>query len=83
LLGPERGVLGRIETPYWNGLRIATVGGLVAFGGAAIVALGAEGFGKVVVVAGILAGLVGLGYHFILMVIRFTQGKAGKGDKRR
>jgi hypothetical protein len=80
LFGPERGVLGRIKTPYWNGLRIATVGGLTAFIGAAIVAMELEEFGKVVVVAGILTSLMGIGYHFILMVIWFTQGRKGKGD---
>jgi hypothetical protein len=79
-LGPARGVLGRIKTPYWNGLRITTVGGLTAFIGAAIVAMEVEEFGKVVVVAGILTSLVGLGCHFILMVIYFTQGRKGKED---
>ena len=78
LFGSERGVLGKVEAPYWGGLRIATVGGLVAFAGAAIVALGSESFGKVVVVTGILAGVIGLGYHFILMIRWFTKGRAGR-----
>lgn len=72
--GPERGVLGRIGAPYWNGLRIATVGGLVAFSGAAIVALGAENIGRVAVIIGILGGLAGLVYHFVLMFLWFTKG---------
>lgn len=72
-VGPERGVLGRVEAPYWNGLRIATVGGVLAFAGAAIVALGAEGIGKVLVVTGILGGVAGLAYHFVLMVLWFTK----------
>jgi hypothetical protein len=80
LLGPERGFLGNIETSYWSGLRIATLGGLAAFIGAAIVAFGAENFGKIVLLVGILTSLMGIGYHFILMVIWFTQGRKGKGD---
>jgi cell division protein FtsX len=77
-IGPERGALSRVEAPYWNGLRIATIGGLMAFVGAAIVALGAESFGKVVVVIGILAGVMGLGYHFVLMILWFTKGRTGR-----
>jgi hypothetical protein len=80
LFGSERGVLSKVDAPYWNGLRVATVGGLAAFVGAAVVAFGADDFGKIVVVVGIFTGLVGLGYHFILMVIWFAQGKMRKGD---
>ncbi len=79
LFGSERGVLSKVDAPYWNGLRVATVGGLAAFVGAAVVAFGAEDFGKIVVVAGIFTGLVGLGYHFVLMVIWFSR-KRGRRE---
>jgi hypothetical protein len=39
-----------------------------------------DGFGKVVVVAGILTGFAGFVYHFMLMVIWFTQRRRGKED---
>lgn len=74
-LGPERGSLGKIDSKYWNGLRIATVGGLAVFVGVAIVALGVESLGKIVVVTGILIGVIGLGCHLILMALWFTKGK--------
>ena len=77
-LGPERGALSKIEKPYLNGLRIATMGGVIAFLGAAIVALGIEVFGKVVVVSGIITGFLGIVYHFILMFIFFCSKKAIK-----
>ena len=47
----------------------------MSFVGAAMVALGAESFGKVVVVAGILAGVIGVCYHFILMILWFTKDR--------
>lgn len=75
-LGPERGSLGKIDSRYLIGLRIAILGGLLAFVGAAIVALGVDSFGKIVVVTGILVGAAGLGYHFILMILWLTKGKA-------
>ena len=73
--GPERGVLGRVEGKYWSGLRIATVGGIAAFVGAAIVAFGLEGLGKVIVIVGILSAILGLGYHLILVFSWFTKGR--------
>lgn len=52
---------------------------MAAFIGAAIVAFGAEGIGKVVVVAGILLGVIGLGLHFILMMLWFIKDKTDRG----
>lgn len=68
-LGPERGPLAKIDSKYWNGLRIATIGGLTTFIGMAIVALGLESLGKIIVVIGIIIGVIGMGYHFIMIAV--------------
>ena len=81
MFGPEKGINSKIDKPYWNGLRVATIGGLLAFAGGAIVALGAVGLGKIIVVLGILIGLVGLIYHFVLMVKWFSQRKTEEAEK--
>ena len=73
--GPERETLGNVESPYWNGLRIVTIGILLALLAAVFVALGLESIGKVLFISGFLFGVVGILFHFISMFIWFVKGK--------
>ncbi len=67
-LGPERGLLSKVKSSYFNGIRVITIGGIAAFSGAAMVALGAEDIGVAIVIVGITVGVVGLCLHIFLIV---------------
>ena len=69
-VGPERGILSKVESQYWNGLRIAIIGGLLAFVGVALVAFGLETLGQILVITGLITGFIGLIFHFIMLIIR-------------
>jgi hypothetical protein len=75
LWGGERGVLRRIESSYWNGLRLATFGGVVAFCGAGVITMGAENVGRILVVTGIIGSAAGIVCHFVLVVSWFFKGR--------
>jgi len=81
-LGPERGFPGKTESPYFNGIRTITIGGLVAFLGGAIVAFGMEDFGIAVLIAGISIGVIGLFYHVILMVVSLFKRRSESGQSK-
>lgn len=73
--GPERGLLGRIGSSQWAALRIATIGTTSAFFGALLVVLGAQVAGKIIVILGIAAGVIGIVWNFLILLDRIVRHK--------
>ncbi len=69
IFGPERGGLGKVNTSYLNGIRIITVGGVVALSGAALVAFGVDSVGISVLATGITIGVIGFIFHVIMVFV--------------
>lgn len=59
----------------WRGLKVMTASFLLAMFGALLVFLGAIETGRVVVVAGITGGFVGMAMHFVSMFRIFRESR--------
>lgn len=75
IFGQERGVLGKVNSSYLNGIRIITTGGVVALLGAALVAFGADNVGIAVLVAGITIGVIGFIFHAIMVLVALFKNR--------
>lgn len=69
LTGPGRGLLGRVESRYWHGLRLAAAGGMLAFIGAGLAALGVVEAGRALAAIGIVLGAGGIAAHLVLLAL--------------